>query len=103
MSSYNLTDMDHLNEEAVVHKIKKLSSIMNNDESNTISDENAQKLFTLAMEIYVLKLYNNPKLLPFGGDPSVTATDVSIVATKMLKELDLQLFELAMWQGTRGD
>lgn len=89
MSSYDITEMDQMNEEEVANKVKELRSVMNNEESNTISDEKAQKLFTLAMEIYVLKLYENPDLLPFGGDPAITATEVSIVTTKMLKEADL--------------
>ena len=38
---------------------------------------------------------------PFTAD-AVTATDVMVTATAMLKAVNLQLFELGMWQAWSG-
>jgi hypothetical protein len=62
------------------------------------TDEQVQQLLRAAVRLYFMKLEENPHLLPFGGDPSVTATEVAAVVSKMLQETNLAVFELAMWQ-----
>ena len=102
MSSYEVTSGQRPDEGRLVHEIKQISRTMAEAGSNPVSPEQVQKLLALAVKLYILQLYDHPQLPPFGGDSSITATDVSMTVSGMLREADLQLFELAMWQGMRG-
>ena len=60
--------------------------------------EAAQALLTAAVKLYVAKREADEEFDPFVDD-SVTATEVVIAATSMIKAADLQLFELSLWSG----
>lgn len=71
--------------------------ILAEDAASRVPDEVLQQLMTAAVKLYVARLETQPALPPFiHGD--ITATEVAVTATEMLKAVDLEVFELGMWQ-----
>lgn len=70
---------------------------------DTISDEALARLLAAAVRLYAVRNERGIGTSPFGPDGhGVTATDVMVATTAMLQTLDLQLFELGMWQAWTG-
>jgi hypothetical protein len=67
-----------------------------------VSAESIQKLMTIAVKLYVARRISSPDLAPFTGGV-VTATDVAVATTQMLRAVNLELFELALWNGWGRD
>lgn len=57
-----------------------------------------QRLLTLAVGAYAAKLDAGEPCRPFSPDSRLTASDVCPVVAHMLRAVDVDLFELAMWQ-----
>ena len=72
--------------------------LQENGEMSALPDETVQQLFSLALKLYTSRLNDNPGLLPFPDERSVTPTEAVIAVTRILKQADVQVFELAMWQ-----
>ncbi|WP_156994361.1 hypothetical protein [Pseudonocardia acaciae] len=68
------------------------------DEPDLVGDDEVSRLFTAAFRLFVHRARQG--LHPFAGD--VTATDVVIAATAMLRQQNLEVFELALWQSFGG-
>jgi hypothetical protein len=68
----------------------------------SLSPESVQKLLTIAVKLYVARRISSPDLTPFTGGV-VTATDVAVTVTQMLNAVNLELFELALWNGWGRD
>jgi hypothetical protein len=62
-----------------------------------VPDELLQDLLSIAVRLFAAKRALD-KVDAFGNN-HVTATEVSIVATAMLEAVDLELFELTLWNG----
>jgi hypothetical protein len=71
--------------------------ILAEDAADRISDEALQSLMTAAVKLYVARLEAGPGLPPF-AEGDVTATEVAVAATGMLKAVEMEVFELGMWQ-----
>ena len=69
---------------------------------DNLAAESVQQLMTIAVKLYVARRINAPELSPFTGGV-VTATDVAIATTQMLRSVNLELFELALWNGWGKD
>ena len=54
------------------------------------------------LAVLVERVAERDGVLPAFPADAVTATDVMITATAMLKAVNLQLFELGMWQAWSG-
>ena len=67
-----------------------------------LAAESIQQLMTIAVKLYVARRINAPELTPFTGGV-VTATDVAVATTQMLRSVTLELFELALWNGWGKD
>ena len=63
-----------------------------------ISEQSVQELLTAAVKLYVAKREAGSSFSPF-VDETVTATEVSVTATSMVKAVDMQIFELSLWSG----
>jgi hypothetical protein len=61
-----------------------------------VSEAEIQKQLTAAVKLYVAKREAGADFSPFEPD-AVTATDVAVVATSMLKAVQLEVFELTLW------
>lgn len=69
----------------------------------TVDAAALQALLAATVRLYAAKVETGPRLRPFGeGGGGVTATDVMIAATAMLHAVNVQLFELGMWQAWTG-
>ncbi|MSQ52712.1 MAG: hypothetical protein EXR28_12575 [Betaproteobacteria bacterium] len=60
--------------------------------------ESMQKLIAAAVRLYAIQFHAGRDIPIFGHGHGVTATDTMVVTTAMLKAVNIQLFELGMWQ-----
>jgi hypothetical protein len=68
-----------------------------------ISDPALRALIANAVRLYALKAENGMRTpLPPGGG-GLTITDAMLLATDLLHALNVQLFELSMWQAMTGN
>ncbi len=65
-----------------------------------LSDSEIQSNLAKAIRLYAERVAE--RALPAFPVDAVTATDVMVTATAMLKAVNLQLFELGMWQAWSG-
>jgi hypothetical protein len=57
-----------------------------------------QALIAALVKLYAANAESGERYAPLGQRAAVTATDVMIVCGALLKAVDLQVFELGMWQ-----
>ncbi len=70
---------------------------------DTVADESLQKLLAASVKLYGAKNVDGIKLRAFAqGGGGVTATDVMLTTTAMLHAVNVQMFELGMWQAFSG-
>ena len=67
-----------------------------------LSDGEIQALLARAVKLYAERAAERDGALPAFQADAVTATDVMVTVTAMLKAVNLQLFELGMWQAWSG-
>jgi 3-methyladenine DNA glycosylase/8-oxoguanine DNA glycosylase len=68
-----------------------------------VSDAEIQAMLAKAVRLYAERVAEGENTLAaFPDAANVTATDVMITATAMLKAVNLQVFELGMWQAWTG-
>jgi hypothetical protein len=71
--------------------------------SPELSDGDIQALLARAVKLYAERVAANDTPLPaFPDGAEVTATDAVVTITAMLKAVNVQLFELGMWQAWSG-
>ncbi|MFM9972403.1 MAG: hypothetical protein ACKVQK_28815 [Burkholderiales bacterium] len=63
-----------------------------------VPTESLQKLIAAASRLYAIQFHAGRDIPIFGQAHGVTATDTMVVTTAMLKAVNIQLFELGMWQ-----
>jgi hypothetical protein len=61
-----------------------------------------QALFASLCKLYAANVEQGAPYLPVGPRSGVTPTDVMVVASKLLRATNLQVFELGMWQSWTG-
>jgi hypothetical protein len=67
------------------------------------SDAEIQAMLAKAVRLYAERAAEREgALAAFPADAAVTATDVMVTVTAMLKAVNLQVFELGMWQAWSG-
>jgi hypothetical protein len=67
------------------------------------SDAEIQDMLAKAARLYAERAAESDSALPaFPAASQVTATDVMVTVTAMLKAANLQVFELGMWQSWSG-
>jgi hypothetical protein len=67
------------------------------------SDADIQAMLAKAVRLYAERAAEREDAFPaFPASAQVTATDVVVTATAMLKAVNLQVFELGMWQAWTG-
>jgi hypothetical protein len=67
------------------------------------SDADIQDMLAKAVRLYAERVAEcDHTLAAFPSDAAVTATDVMVTVTAMLKAVNLQVFELGMWQAWSG-
>jgi len=72
-------------------------------EPDRIPDDALRALIANAIRLYAVKAESGMRMpLPRDGG-GVTITDAMVVATDLLHTLNVQLFELSMWQAMTGN
>jgi len=67
------------------------------------SDAEIQNMLAQAVRLYAERASERDDTLPaFPADAPMTATEVMVTVTAMLKAVNLQVFELGMWQAWSG-
>ena len=67
------------------------------------SDADIQAMLADAVRLYAERVAERDGALPaFPAGAAVTATEVMVTVTAMLKAVNLQVFELGMWQAWSG-
>jgi hypothetical protein len=104
MSSPRVEESSKLDElKATIDRLDVLAGeLLVRAEEDQLSAESIQKLMTIAVKLYVARRISSPDLTPFTGGV-VTATDVAVATTQMLSAVNLELFELALWNGWGKD
>lgn len=77
-----------------------LARLSKNDE-NLVSDEELQALIAAAVHRYAFRAAER-RLDIFPPNAGITATECMLTVTAMLKAVDVQLFELGIWQTFSG-
>jgi hypothetical protein len=71
------------------------------DKLDTVSAPALQKLIAAACRLYTARAQSGESFTPVARN-SITATDVMITASGLLRSADLAVFELGMWQNWTG-
>ncbi len=70
---------------------------------DALSDGEIQALLARAVRLYAERAAASDTPLPaFPADAQITATDAVVTTTAILKAVNVQLFELGMWQAWSG-
>jgi hypothetical protein len=104
MSSPRVTESSIAEElQATIDRLDALAGdLIIRAEEESLAAESIQKLMTIAVKVYVARRISSPELTPFTGSV-VTATDVAVATTQMLRAVNVELFELALWNGWGKD
>lgn len=66
------------------------------------SDSEIQAMLAKAVRLYAERAAERDGVLPAFAPDAATATEVMVTVTAMLKAVNLQVFELGMWQAWSG-
>ena len=70
---------------------------------DALSDGEIQTLLARAVRLYAERVAaSDAPLAAFPADAGITATDAVVTTTAILKAVNVQLFELGMWQAWSG-
>ncbi|HEV8467841.1 MAG TPA: hypothetical protein VGQ63_22885 [Pseudolabrys sp.] len=67
-----------------------------------LSDTDIQSMLAKAVRLYAERAGEQDGALPAFASDAATATEVMVTVTAMLKAVNLQVFELGMWQAWSG-
>ena len=68
-----------------------------------LSNEALQRVLGNAVRVYAARVQAGDKFRPFAPGSGITATDVMVAGTMMMKAVNVQLFEFGMWQAWSGN
>ena len=87
-------------ETAVLRRLAQ--RIIDQPEGEELPDELVQQALTAMTRLYTVKFQMGERWAPFVNDREMPATAVMIMSTAMLRAVNLELFELGMWQAWSG-
>jgi hypothetical protein len=67
-----------------------------------LSDTDVQDMLAKSVRLYAQRAAERDGELPAFTSDAATATEVMVTVTAMLKAVNLQVFELGMWQAWSG-
>jgi len=84
---------------ALAEETLKLTESLQRDEATSIvADRTVQQLVTAAARLYACKADTEMRhFSPVVAPTAVTPTDVAVLATEMMRVVDLNIFDLSMW------
>jgi hypothetical protein len=91
--------------EGVSADAKRLAAVLEaavaDGKLDLVSAEALQKLIAAACRVYTARVEAGEPIMPVPKN-SISATDVMVTASGLLKAADLAVFELGMWQSWTG-
>ncbi len=84
--------------EAALQLVATIERMLAADELGKIQPHAQQALIAALCKLYAANAEAGERYAILGGRTLVTATDVMVVCGALLKAVDLQVFELGMWQ-----
>ncbi len=73
-------------------------SLMQDEAAAAVADRTAQQLVTAAAKLYARKVDAERRHFPPVTAPNaLSPTDVAVLATEMMRVVDLNIFDLSMW------
>ena len=83
---------------AATHALEIVERALLDGETENIPDETVQRLLTAGTRLFANKVEMEERFFsPFTGSEAVTATDVVMTCSDMLRAVNLSTFDLAMW------
>jgi hypothetical protein len=70
--------------------------------ADVLTPEAVQALMAAVCKSYAAHIEAGGEFMPLNGRSGVTATDIMVTASKLLRAGNLQVFELGMWQSWTG-
>ncbi len=65
---------------------------------DALDDEALGQALAACVRLYVAKAETGARLMPFGRNTTVTATEIAIAAQAMLDAGRMEIFELGLWE-----
>ena len=72
------------------------------DDAQPFPEELMQQALTSLVKLYAIRYEMGERRSPFLPDDAMPATAALIMATAMLRAVNVELFELGMWQSWSG-
>lgn len=88
--------------EAALRLAAELERALAEDRTDELTMEALQALIAAACRIYSARTEAGEKFLPLPDRSQVMDTDVMVMASALLRAVNLQVFELGMWQSWTG-
>ncbi|MEX2455318.1 MAG: hypothetical protein WD470_11475 [Rhodospirillaceae bacterium] len=83
---------------AALKALEVAEKALTDGETESISDETVQRLLTAGTRLFANKVEMEERFFsPYTGPEAVTATDVVMTCSDMLRAVNLSTFDLAMW------
>ena len=92
--------MDAAASEAVAEVTAQLRAVL--ERGDTIADAQLQELMAVATRLYAARVSDGTRLRALTADSQVNTTDAMVAVTGILHAVNVQLFELGMWQAWSG-
>ena len=71
-------------------------------QSDALSDANLQRLFEASVRLFAERFEEGRIAAPFPDDNGVVATEASIACSAVLRAVNIETFELGLWQSWQG-
>ena len=83
---------------AAIRALEIVERALQDGETENIPDETVQRLLTAGTKLFANKVEMEERFFsPYTGPEDVTATDVVMTCSDMLRAVNLSTFDLAMW------
>ncbi len=79
-----------------------VQSLLRPENFAKLSNEELVQLFQASLKLFAQRFQTSEIDTPFSNAADVTATDVAITCTAMLEAVNIQVFELGLWQSWQG-
>jgi hypothetical protein len=82
--------------EEVAHLQAGLQRLAGSEDLQNIPDQAVRSLLTMGVQLYYAKRASGAKFAPL-AEEDVTASEVAVTVADMVKAVQIELFEVALW------
>ncbi|WP_433260647.1 hypothetical protein ACQPZF_24675 [Actinosynnema sp. CS-041913] len=100
LSAVDVQPLSTVDLEAGLTELEELVGLLAQapDDAERVPDKAAQRLLTAAVRLYVAKVRAGSPAAAFPDEDAITATEVVVAVSRMLEAVEVEVFELAVWQ-----